>query len=371
LAFHTANDYAPHVATDGAGAWVAVWSRAGNEPAALVARSVDDGVTWTLPQKLNVNAVPGDERGDVDPQVATDRAGSWVAVWSSSDSLGGTSGNDGNTLMTRSTDDGTTWTAPVPLNTDAHDHACDYHEDFSPQLGTDRRGTWVALWSRAATGCPGPVARPDVELFAAHNVVCGDGVLERDETCDDGNTLAGDGCAPDCRFEPCRALPASGCRATGSANASLKVTNHVSRQLEWKWGRGIADRAEFGDPTRSGDDYHLCVYDAGRLVSSTAIPAGGICGARPCWDATAAGFEFREKLRRPKSALRLLLKASAPGKSRLHFRARDAAVHMPTLPASGPLVVQLQRVADPQCWEARFSAPFLRNDAAGLFGRSD
>ncbi|MFO7639409.1 MAG: DUF4215 domain-containing protein, partial [bacterium] len=31
--------------------------------------------------------------------------------------------------------------------------------------------------------------------------VCGDGVREGDEECDDGNRLPGDGCDPSCRFE--------------------------------------------------------------------------------------------------------------------------------------------------------------------------
>lgn len=38
----------------------------------------------------------------------------------------------------------------------------------------------------------------DVEIATAF---CGNGVAEAPEACDDGNTLAGDGCAPDCTFE--------------------------------------------------------------------------------------------------------------------------------------------------------------------------
>lgn len=368
-----AADYAPHVATNGGGAWVAVWSR-GAESNALVARSVDDGITWTPSQRLNPNAVPGDERQDADPQIATDGRGTWAAVWSSSDALGSANGvTIANPLLALSLDDGATWSAPAPVNTDAFSGDCGVREDSDVHLASDGLGTWVVVWSRLANYCLQPPTRPDVELLSAHTVVtCGNRFVEIGEECDDGNPLAGDGCAPDCRFEPCRATPALDCRSTGTANASFKITNHVSRQLEWKWGRGTASRAEFGDPTKPGDDYHLCVYDGGHLVSATPIAAGGMCGSRACWDANASGYEFRETKRRPKSALLLLLKEGTSGKARLHFRARGAAVRMPPVPVGGgQLRVQLKHSGGPQCWEARFSAPFLRNDAAGFFARSD
>jgi cysteine-rich repeat protein len=39
--------------------------------------------------------------------------------------------------------------------------------------------------------------------------VCGNGVVEPGETCDDGNTLNGDACPANCRIESCTALPAT------------------------------------------------------------------------------------------------------------------------------------------------------------------
>jgi hypothetical protein len=50
------------------------------------------------PAALNTNA--GSDTGDDDyPQVTTDGAGSWVAVWDSYDSLGGTIGTDYDILF--------------------------------------------------------------------------------------------------------------------------------------------------------------------------------------------------------------------------------------------------------------------------------
>lgn len=39
--------------------------------------------------------------------------------------------------------------------------------------------------------------------------VCGNGVIEAPETCDDGNTTAGDGCSATCQLESCLALGAA------------------------------------------------------------------------------------------------------------------------------------------------------------------
>ena len=52
----------------------------------------------TAPVALNTNA-DSDERDDFRPQVTTDGAGNWVAVWQSTENLGGTIGNDGDILV--------------------------------------------------------------------------------------------------------------------------------------------------------------------------------------------------------------------------------------------------------------------------------
>jgi hypothetical protein len=142
-------DWQPHVTTDGAGHWVAVWysydslgGTIGTDTDILVARSTDHGETWTDPAPLNSNAA-SDEWYDGAPRVTTDAAGHWVAVWESYDSLGGTIGTDGDILMARSTDNGATWTAPAPLNSNA---AIDSGDDSRPQVTTDAANHWVAVW---------------------------------------------------------------------------------------------------------------------------------------------------------------------------------------------------------------------------------
>jgi hypothetical protein len=145
------SDYSPQVTTDGAGKWVAVWYSTewnvgggiGDDSDILVARSTDDGASWTAPAALNTNAAT-DSGGDSVPQVTTDGAGYWVAVWQSSDDLGGTIGTDVDILVARSTDNGASWTAPAALNTNA---ATDSGLDYSPQVTTDGAGKWVVVWN--------------------------------------------------------------------------------------------------------------------------------------------------------------------------------------------------------------------------------
>jgi hypothetical protein len=143
------NDGDPQVTIDGRGKWVAVWDSddslggtIGTDADILVARSMDNGAIWTAPAALNTNAA-SDSGYDYEPQTTTDGAGNWVAVWDSDDSLGGTIGGDADILVARSTNNGATWTAPAALNTNA---ATDSGQDSTPQVTTDGGGNWVAAW---------------------------------------------------------------------------------------------------------------------------------------------------------------------------------------------------------------------------------
>jgi len=157
-------DWLPQVTTDGLGNWLAVWhsndelcaplppgceGSLGTDSDILVARSTDNGATWTDPAALNTNAAT-DSGDDTRPQVTTDGQAPpwthWVAVWESNGNLGGAIGTDYDILVARSGDNGATWTAPVPLNTNA---ATDSGDDARPQVttnGTYGGNNWVAVW---------------------------------------------------------------------------------------------------------------------------------------------------------------------------------------------------------------------------------
>ncbi len=143
------DDIFPYVASDGAGNWVTVWQSdddlggtIGTDSDILIARSTDNGATWAAPAPLYTNA--GSNTGDDEaPRVATDRAGNWVAVWQSTDTVGGTIGTDWDVLTAYSSDDGATWSTPIPLNANA---ATDGGDDVAPQVATNATGNWVAVW---------------------------------------------------------------------------------------------------------------------------------------------------------------------------------------------------------------------------------
>ena len=72
-------------------------------------------------------------------------------------------------------------------------------------------------------------------------------------------------------------------RRSRAASRTLTIRNKTPDKgdlITWKWTKGAATtKAEFGDPLTS-DDYALCIYDAGALVTSAVADAGGICGTQ-------------------------------------------------------------------------------------------
>ncbi len=158
------DDRQPHLATDG-DTWMAVWQSdhplgdtIGADRDILLARSTDAGTNWSAAAPLHGNA--GSDSGhDERPRVATDGGGTWIAVWDSTDSLGGTIGGDPDVLFARSTDGRLGWSPPAAI----HDNAA---SDFWPDLATDGAGTWLAVWeSDDPTGGIGS----DFDVFVARS----------------------------------------------------------------------------------------------------------------------------------------------------------------------------------------------------------
>ncbi|UCG34452.1 MAG: exo-alpha-sialidase, partial [Phycisphaerales bacterium] len=147
----TDSDYYTHWAHDGDGNWVCVWCAAipgstDRDFDILVSLSSDGGATWTDPAILDPFAdAPPEIEDDFHPNVYADGAGHWIAVWYSHDNHGGTIGDDTDILVSRSTDNGQTWTSSVPLNSDA---GVDAVGDSTPDLVYAGGSTWVAVWHR-------------------------------------------------------------------------------------------------------------------------------------------------------------------------------------------------------------------------------
>jgi hypothetical protein len=144
--------------------------------------------------------------------------------------------------------------------------------------------------------------------------------------------------------------------------------------LVWKWTKGAATLlSDFGDPLNTSP-YALCLYDATgaaqpRLLAQ--IPAGGLCGGKPCWTQTKKGFKYKNKALGPDGIQSVVLVPGAAGKAKIILKGKGALLQPPPLPEALPLTVQLKRVDDlGQCWDAAFATP-LTNSAEQLKARSN
>ncbi len=142
-------DERPQIETDGAGNWVAVWdvfddpgSPTGTDLDIFTARSTDAGQTWSAPVPLNSNATT-DAGDDLRPALTTDGDGVWIAIWYSNENLGGVTGGDYDIFFSRSTNAGQTWSAPALLNING---TTDSGTDEIPRIASDGAGNWVAVW---------------------------------------------------------------------------------------------------------------------------------------------------------------------------------------------------------------------------------
>ncbi len=149
-----ASDRLADIETDGAGRWIVAWQTKATLGGLLGADldiaysvSTDDGATWSAVTPLNADAVTNAAR-DARVDVETDGAGTWLVVWDSKDSLGGTINTDPDILAARSTDGGATWSGSAAVNSYAPTPSS---KDMFAQLATNGAGTWIAAWASKAT----------------------------------------------------------------------------------------------------------------------------------------------------------------------------------------------------------------------------
>lgn len=181
-----ANDDQPKVATDGKGTWLSLWdsnlTALGNltglagDANVYCARSANNGVTWTTMTLVNNNATH-EHRYEQPVVIETDGQGNWIAVCTTmihpsepantTDTLN--LGRDYDLIYLRSNNNGTTWTAPQKLNSNADSDMVSGDDrwmqlyggnsiqlpgraiDWMPALKASPNGTWLAVWASNTT----------------------------------------------------------------------------------------------------------------------------------------------------------------------------------------------------------------------------
>ncbi len=133
-------------------------------------------------------------------------------------------------------------------------------------------------------GCAGVIgwAVDEVEVYSCPGV-CGNGLLDPGENCDDGNSVSGDGCSDTCQVEPgwtCTPpippVPPVNVMADGSFEAG--TPNPSWAEASTNFGSPICSQALCGGPVPSDGLWHvwfggISVYEAGSVEQSVVIPA--------------------------------------------------------------------------------------------------
>jgi cysteine-rich repeat protein len=212
-------------------------------------------------------------------------------------------------------------------------------------------------------------------------MLCGDGDIDGScgEQCDDGNVDGGDGCSATCQIESpleCSTVPRIDCiqpYIAGKGSLMVKRGTTPDRDLlKWKWSKGSRTTvAELGTP-QTTTNYRLCIYDASGLRRTLNAPAGGICGAKPCWKPLgASGFTYKDKQLTPEGIQQLKLKSGPDGKAQIQLAGRGTLLALPDLSSVvQPVRFQL-RNSDGECWDAAFSAPATVHTGAMFKDKSD
>lgn len=183
----------------------------------------------------------------------------------------------------------------------------------------------------------------------------------------------------------CPALPSNGCLGAGIDTVSLRASvDPTRRKLWWTWRRGAASltQSDFGNPLNGGTAYTMCIYDysggSPSLKMRATIPAGGLCGARPCWTAAStSGWSYRNHHAAGDGVTKVRLRGGTAGTPSIKLIAAGTLLPLP-VPFDGmrffdgdpQVVVQLHRNDGPQCWNSSFGASGTTvNDASRFRAR--
>jgi len=206
-----------------------------------------------------------------------------------------------------------------------------------------------------------------IEFLGVPEPACGDAVVDPGEECDDGNTVAGDGCSALCEIEVCLGSPVTGCVV--AANASLAVVEKKPGDEKLKATLKGFDsettQGDFGDPVGGTTVYSVCIYDSGGILAAELAVdrAGTLCGpkSKDCWKAKKTkGYTYKDKDASADGMKKIATTSGAAGKGKVTFQAanksKKSQSDLPTgiaaaLSGSGEARLQVA-TSDARCFEA-------------------
>ncbi len=153
-----------------------------------LSRSDDDGITWSPPAVLY--------SGGRTPLISTDGAGTWIIVWTN----GAYNAASNEVYFTRSTNDGATWSPPKQLTTTAPP----FDASFSyPTAVAFSGGVWVVTWTNSSGAYDGELdTSADADVIVSRSIDGGatwspgsaaDAAATSDSSWEEAPRLASDG----------------------------------------------------------------------------------------------------------------------------------------------------------------------------------
>ena len=170
----------------------------------------------------------------------------------------------------------------------------------------------------------------------------------------------------------CAASPQIGCQQARRAGLSINGATH-RLGATWSGNSALPVVAGFGDPVNGSTGYRLCIYDTGgggtSLAFGAGVPAGGTCGRRQCWKRLRDTFSYLNIAGNPDGIRRVSLRAPVGNTAAaIAVTGRGANLRVPAstdgiflLREFPAVIVQLQRGDSPDCWEAVFTTPAMRD----------
>ncbi len=207
--------------------------------------------------------------------------------------------------------------------------------------------------------------------------ICGNAVLEAGEECDDGNLVALDGCSTVCRLEcPAGPSPPVTCHqqvVPGSGSLQIKDRSPDDKdQFQWKWQKGdVTPKSAFGNPLGT-DSYALCLYDGSGFRARLAIRPGGTCVGKPCWAEKTTSFKYADKSLAQDGVSQIVLKEGlVAGKAQIKVQGKGRFLpDLATTSLTTPVTVELRNAAG-VCWQAKYTAPFAKQDTQQFKDKAD